>query len=530
MSLRFCPALAPAALLLAGLTGLVAAQSPSACPAEARVIQATYAVADLVIPIDNSPRCVVIGNKAQPDDAPPPAAKPAETQEAKLIQMITETVKPQSWSVHGGPGTIEYFPLTMSLVISQTPDVQEQVADMLAALRRLQDQEVAFEVRFVSMAEDFFERIGVDFDAGPKGERCHVEGPPSPASVVKDGPVILNDDQLKKLMEAAQGDVRTNVMQAPKITVLNGQKSTMRVMDEQMFVTGLDVRVKDGQAVYVPKTEAVGSGVEVSLQPTIAADRRSVRVSLQAVLKSVDAVVPQVPVSVPVQPKGGDGQAKPKMFTQYIQQPKCQTLNVDTTATVPDGGTVLIGGLKRVTEGRCEYGPPELSKIPYVNRLFKNVGYQRSAENVFILVTPRVIVQREEEERATGCATPEAKKAMVVEIMKRFTAAYREGKYAEAESWAQRAHELDPDNPICETALHMARVQQGKCSFTTTAVSVEECDAHPCPVKKVSEKKVANLVSKYHEACAAGNYDEAKKLARRALTIDPTCFSSKPRP
>src|SRR5207302_2441943 len=41
---------------------------------------------------------------------------------------------------------------------------QEQVAELLQALRRLQDQEVAVEVRFITIAESFFERIGMDFN------------------------------------------------------------------------------------------------------------------------------------------------------------------------------------------------------------------------------------------------------------------------------------------------------------------------------------------------------------------------------
>src|SRR5262249_32463077 len=59
---------------------------------------------------------------------------------------------------------IDYYPLGMALVINQTPDIQEQVAELLQALRRLQDQEVAVEVRFITLAEQFFERIGFDFN------------------------------------------------------------------------------------------------------------------------------------------------------------------------------------------------------------------------------------------------------------------------------------------------------------------------------------------------------------------------------
>src|SRR6185437_10886626 len=71
---------------------------------------------------------------------------------------------PRSWAEQGGPGTIDFHPLTYSLVINQTPDIQDQVQDLLNALRRLIDQEVAVEVKFISIAEDFFERIGVNFN------------------------------------------------------------------------------------------------------------------------------------------------------------------------------------------------------------------------------------------------------------------------------------------------------------------------------------------------------------------------------
>jgi hypothetical protein len=43
----------------------------------------------------------------------------------------------------GEPANLEYFPLSQTLVINQTPD--EQIQDLLSALRRLQDQDVAIE-------------------------------------------------------------------------------------------------------------------------------------------------------------------------------------------------------------------------------------------------------------------------------------------------------------------------------------------------------------------------------------------------
>jgi general secretion pathway protein D len=89
-----------------------------------------------------------------------------------------------------------------------------------------------------------------------------------------------------------------------------------------------------------------------------------------------------------------------------IQLPEFLFTTVTTTVSVPDGGTVLLGGIKRLREGRNEFGVPILSKIPYINRLFKNVGLGRTTDSLMLMVTPRIIIQEEEEERLLGTRQP----------------------------------------------------------------------------------------------------------------------------
>ena len=49
-------------------------------------------------------------------------------------------------------------------MVAQTQEVHEKIVDLLAQLRRLQDLQVTIEVRFITLSDDFFERIGIDFD------------------------------------------------------------------------------------------------------------------------------------------------------------------------------------------------------------------------------------------------------------------------------------------------------------------------------------------------------------------------------
>jgi type II secretory pathway component GspD/PulD (secretin) len=75
---------------------------------------------------------------------------------------------------------------------------------------------------------------------------------------------------------------------------------------------------------------------------------------------------------------------------------------VQTTVSVPDGGTVSLGSYSRYSESRTEYGTPVLGKIPYVSRGFRNVGYGRSVSSVTVTASVRIIDLADEEYRQTG--------------------------------------------------------------------------------------------------------------------------------
>ncbi|HKI34668.1 MAG TPA: hypothetical protein VKA46_22620 [Gemmataceae bacterium] len=495
-----------AALLAAGLLAAATARAQDQSPlvltyhatqGRGKMLLVPYQVAELVVPVGGSD-----------------TAKSA-TREADLIKTIQETISPETWASHGGRGTLDYFPMTRTLVVNQTADVQEQIADLLAAMRRAQDVEVALEVRLVTIPVDFFERIGVDFNAKVDPEKAPQKyTPPAPSTQFhpvgfindftpdhflsgltpvgavtgalckpltdsKSGTTFLNDQQVTRLLDAVNGEQRADVMQAPKVTMLDGQMAHVDCTDRQPFVTGCEVVQHDGQPLVIPKTEDVVTGFRMSACPKISADRRFVQLKLE--INQTDlasTVVPLSPVTVLLK----DDQGKPLPLTQFLQQPKVNTLHIDKTLTIPDGGTVLFGGLKKVSEGPNQYGPPVLSKVPYVNRLFKTVGYSREAQMVYVLVTPRVIVNEEDEPRQTairckdapvGCAAPPK---MVTELEKELA--------EESESVERTCADLG-------------------CS---------------------REKVLRELLKAYEEACAAGQTREAAKFAHAAITLDPTCF------
>jgi general secretion pathway protein D len=351
-------------------------------------------------------------------------------------------------------------------VISQTQDVHEEIVDLLGQLRRNQDLQVTIEVRFITLNDNFFERIGVDFqfnitNEAPNDPRAlspsnkkEIVGlePPAggaasfpnyttdlgfdipfrqssfnlatpqfgqPVEVARFGFAILSDLEAFLLVNAAQGDRRSNVLQAPKVTLFNGQLASVFDTTQMPFVISVIPVVGDFAAAYQPVIAVLSEGQSLTVQAVISHDRRFVRLTVLPLFSQIgleaDGHAREFTFTgTSTTTKDTSKSSMPNEFGDStssrddattttdgvtVQLPNFSFVSVTTTVSVPDGGTVLLGGIKRLSEGRNEFGVPLLSKLPYIDRLFKNVGIGRETQSLMMMVTPRIIIQEEEEER-----------------------------------------------------------------------------------------------------------------------------------
>jgi general secretion pathway protein D len=389
-----------------------------------------------------------------------------------LIELITTTIEPDSWEENGGTGSIAEFETNLSIVVSATQEVHEQIVDLLEQLRRLQDLQVTIEVRFITLSDSFFERIGIDFDffiedsanplrfvgpnlAGGLAQRDQRQNPSAtvglqptnPPSFTADldipftqdsflaatpqfggfdaagaanfGFAILSDIEAFFLIQAAQGDTRSNVLQAPKVTLFNGQTAFVADTAQRPFVISVIPVVGDFAAAQQPVVVVLSEGTSMSVQAVVSPDRRYVRLTVVPFFSQIgdvdtftfdgassttDSSSSSVDDDDDTVINSSEENTIMRQGTT-VQLPTFAFVTVTTTVSVPDGGTVLLGGIKRLAEGRNEFGVPMLSKIPYVNRLFRNVGIGRETESLMMMVTPRIIIQEEEEERLLGASS-----------------------------------------------------------------------------------------------------------------------------
>jgi general secretion pathway protein D len=389
-----------------------------------------------------------------------------------LIDLIVSTVSTETWAENGGgEAEIRPFPTNLSLVISQTQAVHEEIADLLEQLRRLQDLQVTIEVRFIRLNDRFFERIGIDFDMNIEdrtigtadlvpgqvfepGRQSAIVGLQTPVSPTNPFPnftadldipfrqpsfelaappvfsgfggqaatfgfAILSDIEAFFLIEAAQGDQRTNILNAPKVTLFNGQQAFVADSVAQPFVIGVIPVVGEFVAAQQPVIVVLNEGTMMTIQAVVSDDRRYVRLTVVPFFTEVGDVQEftfegssSTTSSSSAKDDDDDGKNEEEEENDAetrtgvtVQLPAFQFVTVVTTVSVPDGGTVLLGGIKRLSEGRNEFGVPLLSKVPYINRLFRNIGIGRDTDSLMMMVTPRIIIQEEEEERL-GIAVP----------------------------------------------------------------------------------------------------------------------------
>jgi general secretion pathway protein D len=385
-----------------------------------------------------------------------------------LIELITSTVTPASWTDNGGAGSIAPFATNLTLVVSQTQEIHEQIADLLQQLRRLQDLQVTIEVRFITLDDDYFEKIGVDFNFNiptnaTNGTAVAFNGAAvSPSQVVglaatssatsgftstpagaiqfnqngiananipaftgltvdttpaSFGFAILSDIQAFFLVQALMGDDRSNVLQAPKVTLFNGQQAFVSDTSQEPFVTSVVPVVGDFAAAQEPVITVLSEGTSLTVQAVVSPDNRFVRLTVVPFFSQIGnvqtfqftgstsstATSSNAANTTATSTSTAAGNTTVNTGTT-VQLPTFNFVTVTTTVSVPDGGTVLLGGIKRLSEGRSERGVPILSDIPYINRLFRNTAVGRTTESLMMMVTPRIIIQEEEETKLLGTA------------------------------------------------------------------------------------------------------------------------------
>jgi general secretion pathway protein D len=170
---------------------------------------------------------------------------------------------------------------------------------------------------------------------------------------------------VRAIIQALASRTTVKVLSTPRILALNNEEARILVGSEVPFTqstrTGLDVVVD--QTVQFRNV-----GTQLTIVPTVNKDRY---VTFR-ILQEVSALTAQT-------------------IQAALNAPVISTREVETSAIVRSGSTIIIGGLIGETEQLIQSGVPILMDLPILGALFRNRDKSQSRSELAIFVTPHVV-------------------------------------------------------------------------------------------------------------------------------------------
>lgn len=211
---------------------------------------------------------------------------------------------------------------------------------------------------------------------------------------------IIGEFDVQAVIRALSQKSGTELLSAPKLTVLSGNPATITVAQELRYPQSYGQiqsqvgtgSVSGGGSAGVSITSGTPQefttrnvGVELKVTPTVEEDDYSVSLDLNPKVTEFEGFVEYGGPSVAI--SGGTTVTVPPGF----YQPIFAVREVTTKVTIWDGATLVMGGLTREDVKKVNDKIPLLGSLPMVGRLFRSEGESSQKRNLLIFVTANLV-------------------------------------------------------------------------------------------------------------------------------------------
>ncbi len=417
-------------------------QIATAAEALGNMLLDLYDVKDLTVPIQSFPGEDInlvpsggFGFGFEEEQAEPMKAFEGDA----LAELVRNTIDPEVWD---GGGDVQFREGGI-LIVKAPPATHKKVQDLLDGLRGTGGLTVSIETRFITVEDNFLQDIGVDLrglgdQSGGLGLRGKgrletfddvlAGSPGTPAGIGtgnetgvfynlnSDGDIrgrvenlldvglgregvllgtggasiqatFLDDTQMNVVLRAVEKSSRSTVVTAPKLTAYNHERANITVLNQVSYIQDFDVEIAQAAQIGDPIVQTLRDGVILDITPIVSADRKYVTLELRPTVALLKRPIPTFTTTLANGPP------------VTIQLPEINIQRVRTTVTMPDGGVLLLGGLKFFEEQRLDTSVPWLDKIPIVSFFWSRKGTFFNRRNLIILIKARILVMEELEPR-----------------------------------------------------------------------------------------------------------------------------------
>ena len=226
------------------------------------------------------------------------------------------------------------------LIVKASLKAHAEIARNLTAWEQSGLGQISVETRFISGPADITSALGISWryleafsdedDEQPLME--HGQGGPAvraKAAVEDYLPITvasLNERQAHAIAQAAQEDRSSNILQAPKVTLFNGQRAIILDRTQTPFAVGVQA---DSAGVQRAKVAVIDEGIKLMLRTIQSRDAAKVELEARIELSQIKEVATASTVL--------------NGSPTTIQIPRVKRCRIDISSAVPDGRSLLIG-------------------------------------------------------------------------------------------------------------------------------------------------------------------------------------------
>ena len=211
---------------------------------------------------------------------------------------------------------------------------------------------------------------------------------------------VIGEFDVSAVVRALSQKQGTDLLSAPKVTVLSGNPATITVAQEMRYPQSYGQTQSQvgtgsangggsaGVAITAGTPQEFTSrnvGVELRVTPTVEEDNYSISLDLNPKVTEFDGFVefggPSIAIS------GGTTVTVPSGF----YQPIFSVRDIATKVTIWDGATLVMGGLTREEVKKVHDKVPILGDLPLLGRLFRSTGQSAQKRNLIIFVTAKLV-------------------------------------------------------------------------------------------------------------------------------------------
>ncbi len=364
---------------------------------------------------------------SQPPTELPPVTQITIEGEGGLLELITKNTGKNrkgvsTWDIPGV--NIRKIGDSNKLMVVHSASVQEEIVEFLKILRSFRSAMVSIEATFTTTVDDFFEEFGMELRGIPRvtiPNAPDIPGQPSPSAglllggnrdarfrtayTLRDSnnqvetplpptaigglglqfAILGGGPRVNMLMSALEKTGKGTIMDSPKITALNGQRVNVAFIRQRQYIQDGDIQA--GAVAFEPVIGTFSTGVVLDVKPVMSYDRKFITIHVfPTLLELVDAR--EITLEYFAAPPG----IAVELRTQItIELPWLRLQRCRTSAVVPDGGALVLGGMKTIYDRDITTSTPMLDKIPILSAFFKRKIKSEEKRYQLVIIRAKIV-------------------------------------------------------------------------------------------------------------------------------------------